>query len=179
MEYRQKGLTGGYFEWSRVFIKVLSRWQKLWSRWRRNKLPPVQLASTKGARFLEESGGFPLGRFWNVGLLECISSIPGKHLECFKTDHRHHWIFLAFLFSNSTWILYIFCSFHLANSCESLVVSVSVLKIEKLRVAISGVPNEHFSQNWLYDVVNASKVLLRQPMLIFNFPGKKIPALHC
>ena len=38
---------------------------------------------------------------------------------------------------------------------------------------MSGVPNEHFSQNWLYDVVNASRVLLRQPMLIFNFPGKK------
>ena len=44
-------------------------------------------------------------------------------------------------------------------------------------VETSGVPNEHFSQNWLYDVVNTSKVLLRQPMLIFNFPGKKIPAL--
>ena len=42
-------------------------------------------------------------------------------------------------------------------------------------VETSGVPNEHFSQNWLYDVVNASKVLLRQPMLIFNFPGKKYP----
>ena len=40
-------------------------------------------------------------------------------------------------------------------------------------VPYSGVPNEHFSQNWLYDVVNASRVLLRQPMLIFNFPGKK------
>ena len=39
----------------------------------------------------------------------------------------------------------------------------------------TGVPDEHFSQNWLYDVVNASKVLLRQPMLIFNFPGKKYP----
>ena len=40
---------------------------------------------------------------------------------------------------------------------------------------ISGVPNERFSQHWLYNVVNASRVLLRQPMLIFNFPGKKIP----
>ena len=33
--------------------------------------------------------------------------------------------------------------------------------------------NDHFSQNWLYNVVNASRVLLRQPMLIFNFPGGK------
>ena len=40
---------------------------------------------------------------------------------------------------------------------------------------LTGVPNEHFSQNWLYDVVNASKVLLRQPMLIFKFLGKKNP----
>ena len=43
----------------------------------------------------------------------------------------------------------------------------------------TAVPNELFSQNSLYNVVNASRVLLRQPMLIFNFPGKKIPALHC
>ena len=33
---------------------------------------------------------------------------------------------------------------------------------------VTGVPNKHFSQNWLCDVVNASKVLLRQPMLILN-----------
>ena len=44
----------------------------------------------------------------------------------------------------------------------------------------AGVPNDlFFSQNYLYNVVNASRVFLRQPMLIFNFPGKKIPALHC
>ena len=30
---------------------------------------------------------------------------------------------------------------------------------------LTGVPNEHFPQNWLYDVVIASKVLLRQLML--------------
>ena len=40
-------------------------------------------------------------------------------------------------------------------------------------------PTTFFSQNYLYNVVNASRVFLRQPMLIFNFPGKKIPALHC
>ena len=40
-------------------------------------------------------------------------------------------------------------------------------------------PTTFLSQNYLYNVVNASRVFLRQPMLIFNFPGKKIPALHC
>ena len=51
-------------------------------------------------------------------------------------------------------------------------------KMASDRFYIPGIPNEHFSQNWLYNVVNASRVLLLQPTLIFNFPGEKIPALH-
>ena len=42
----------------------------------------------------------------------------------------------------------------------------------------TGVPNDGFEENPLYSVFNITRVSLRQSCLIFNFPGKKIPALH-
>jgi len=42
----------------------------------------------------------------------------------------------------------------------------------------SGVPNDSFEENPPYGPLNITRVSLRQSSLIFNFPGKKIPALH-
>ena len=47
-----------------------------------------------------------------------------------------------------------------------------------LRLDSSGVPNDGFEENPPYSVLNITRVWLRQSCLIFNFPGKKIPALH-
>ena len=45
-------------------------------------------------------------------------------------------------------------------------------------IKISGVPNDAFAENPPHSVFNITRVPLRQSCLIFNFPGKKIPALH-
>jgi len=42
----------------------------------------------------------------------------------------------------------------------------------------TGVPNDSFEENPAYSVLNITRVSPRQSCLIFNFPGKKIPALH-
>ena len=42
----------------------------------------------------------------------------------------------------------------------------------------TGVPNDTFAENPPHSVFNITRVSLRQSCLIFNFPGKKIPALH-
>ena len=52
-------------------------------------------------------------------------------------------------------------------------------KFFTLMAEISGVPNDHFWQNCSYNVVTTIRMFLRQSSLIFNFLGKKIPALHC
>ena len=43
---------------------------------------------------------------------------------------------------------------------------------------VLGVPNDAFAENPPHSVFNITRVSLRQSCLIFNFPGKKIPALH-
>ena len=52
-----------------VVNKVLSRWQKLWSRQRRKKkkvAPQVQLASAKSASYEEGSVDMPPGRSFKI-----------------------------------------------------------------------------------------------------------------
>ena len=70
----------------RVFDKILKRWQKLWSRRRtgKNILGNLHALNWK-CEFLERIrlGACLLEKFWNLGLLECISSIPVQKLECF------------------------------------------------------------------------------------------------
>ena len=70
----------------RVFDKILKRWQKLWSRRRTGKNILGNLHALNWKReFLERIrlGACLLEKFWNLGLLECISSIPVQKLECF------------------------------------------------------------------------------------------------
>ena len=68
----------------RVFHKVLSRWQKLWSRQRREKLmPQAQPGRAESASYYEDIGACPLETFCNLGLLDCISRILEQKLECF------------------------------------------------------------------------------------------------
>ena len=70
----------------RVFDKIFKRWQKLWSRRRtgKNILGNLHALNWK-CEFLERIrlGACLLEKFWNLGLLECISSIPVQKLECF------------------------------------------------------------------------------------------------
>ena len=66
------------------------------------------------------------------------------------------------------------------TSLLGLVSSVLSMRDVGLRPAIiSGVPNDHFLLICSYNVVTTNRVLLRQSSLIFNSPGKKLPALHC
>ena len=74
----------------RVFTKILSRWQKLWSRWRRKN-------SCQRCEFLE--------KFWNLGLLECISSILEPKLE-YLNRTLTSLNFDVFLQWHCSWILY-------------------------------------------------------------------------
>ena len=62
-----------------VFSKVLSRWQKLWRRWRWKKLAPVSRA-VQGLT-PPPPPPTPLENFWNLGLLQYISSILEQELE--------------------------------------------------------------------------------------------------
>ena len=62
---------------------------------------------------------------------------------------------------------------------ESQWVSESVSQSVSESVNESGVPNDHFWQNCSYNVTATIGMFLRQSSLIFNVPGKKIPALHC
>ena len=56
------------------------------------------------------------------------------------------------------------------QSVSSVTRHFSIVLFIGLFIALtSGVPRDHFPQNWLYSVANVSKVLLRQPMLIFTF----------
>ena len=71
-----------WWTYIRVFNKVISRWQKLWSRQRWKKLAPkAQLASAEGASFCGGPGVTPPGNILNLGPLECISSILDQKLE--------------------------------------------------------------------------------------------------
>ena len=58
----------------RVFNKVLSRWQRLWSR-RRGKKLMGQPASAESRSYQ---------KFWNLDLFKWISSILKQKLECLK-----------------------------------------------------------------------------------------------
>ena len=52
-----------------VVNKVLSRWQKLWSRQRRKKLASlVQLASAKRGSYEGDPGACPQEKIWKPGL---------------------------------------------------------------------------------------------------------------
>ena len=71
----------------RVFDKILKRWQKLWSRQRTVKNVRENLHALNWKReFLGRIRleACLLEKFWNLGLLECISSIPEQKLECFN-----------------------------------------------------------------------------------------------
>ena len=56
---------------------------------------------------------------------------------------------------------------------------VNLIVNETAKRTYTGVPNDCFEDNRLYVVLNICEVSLRESCLIFNFPGKKIPALHC
>ena len=86
---------------SKVFNKILSRWQKLWSRWREKKLV------TKVQLILWAPKAQVLEKLWNLGLLEilCFYSILEQKFE-FLNRTQTSLNCLAFLFSDSTGILY-------------------------------------------------------------------------
>ena len=89
----------------RVFHKVLSRWQKLWSRWRREKLMHRRnLRGPKGRvtkRIQEQE------TFCNLGLLDCISRILEQKLECLnrpQTSLNNFGFLGSFFFCKESWV---------------------------------------------------------------------------
>ena len=84
----------------RVFHKVLSRWQKLWSRRRReNSCHRRNLRGPKArvTRTIQEQESF-----CNLGLLDCISRILEQKLECLnrtQTSLNNFGFFGSFFFS--------------------------------------------------------------------------------
>ena len=91
------------------FNKVLSRWQKLWSRQRLKKVTPVSRAAQ--AHSLPEN-------FWNLDLLEYISSILEQNLELLNRTQTS---------LNFGFFIHRQQMNNIANSLKPLVVSLSVL----------------------------------------------------
>ena len=54
-----------------------------------------------------------------------------------------------------------------------------MISLSSAKWVITGVPNDCFEENRLYVVLNICEVSLCESCLIFNFPGEKIPDLHC
>ena len=97
----------------RVFDKILSRWQKLWSRWRRKQT--CGKGVTCKCEFLEK-----------FGCIECISSILEQKLECLNRTQTslnfgfiiqwQHMITLFFYFKTSRTFLFLHFMFLISVS---------------------------------------------------------------
>ena len=111
----------------------------------------------------------------NQGLCSLFWSEARLHVSGIPWKRRFFSIFGKYAFTRSITEI-----FSLAYATKVKTMEMRKLSLQRSCCMIydnnsSRVPNDLFSQNWLYNVVKASRVFLRQPMLIFNFPGKKYP----
>ena len=120
--HNHRQISASLIHFIKVFNKVLSRGQKLWSRRWRKKLVPTAWVS-RGSSGLPPPP-HPPEKLCNLDLLKCIPSILEQKLECLNRTQISLNLKGFFVQRQSMNTRFFFFNFLLANSYEPLVVSV-------------------------------------------------------